>query len=513
MNFKKLISVLLLLCMVSVMMLTACDKDEDTSKDALTGATGTGEYQDADGNYVGSTSGNNYEGETITFLTCGVNPTYESEILCNTYEDDTEETLPQIINDDLKLRADLLEEKLGVVIEETKIYDLARKNAEMCRTIREGNMTSTEDYQVVVPCLYDGATLAVEGQLHNLLGLDGFQIEAPWWNQQFNEEMTYANQLYFAIGDIGLVNKSSTAALYFNLELWNKYNLSDTYGGNPYELVREGKWTVDVAFEAAHVHSADLNNDGQINYEDEYGWSGQLDDMWYIFFGSGERIASADADGYPTITMYNERSAKVIEALQEFLQNKEYHVSANDYFGVVQWPAELTREAFITGRALFFNDAVGTVVNLGAMEQHFGLVPEPKFEESQESYYSLVNPWGSTCFAIPISVVGDKLTMTIDVLNVLGADSKNTVAKDYQETVLSYMKTRDDDSADMINNYILPSRACDIGMVYQWGQLDILLQDMAKENVGTFASNFEAKKSAAESALETTVEFYKDNEK
>ena len=81
----------------------------------------------------------------------------------------------------------------------------------------------------------------------------------------------------------------------------------------------------------------------------------------------------------------------------------------------------------------------------------------------------------------------------------------------YQE-ILEYMKIRDDDSADMLNNYILPNRGCDIGMVYKWGNLDTLLHDMASSNVGTFASSYEAKKEAAENALEETVDFFKDNE-
>ncbi|MBQ5837210.1 MAG: hypothetical protein IIW39_00920, partial [Clostridia bacterium] len=143
------------------------------------------------------------------------------------------------------------------------------------------------------------------------------------------------------------------------------------------------------------------------------------------------------------------------------------------------------------------------------MEQHFGVVPEPKYDEGQDSHHSLVNPWGSTCFAVPACVPKEQLTMVADALNVLGASSKNTVAKDYQEIVLSYMKTRDDESAQMINDYILPTRACDVGMVYQWGGLDILLQEMASKPIGSFSSQFDIKKSAAETALKKTVDFYK----
>jgi hypothetical protein len=161
---------------------------------------------------------------------------------------------------------------------------------------------------------------------------------------------------------------------------------------------------------------------------------------------------------------------------------------------------------------LFFNDVVGTVARLGNMEQHFGVVPEPKYDEDQDSYYSLVNPWGSTCFAIPVCVPAEQLTMVADALNVLGASSKNTSAKDYQEVVLSYMKTRDDESARMINDYILPTRACDVGMVYQWGGLDILLQEMASKPLGSFSSQYNSKKTVAETALKNTIDFYKEKE-
>ncbi len=512
----KAIALLLAALTVFVPVLYGCE--EEAAESSLESSSSSGgvrtEYIDENGDYYAKTSGKRYDGKTITFLTCGEAVVYESEILPNTvnYEEGAQQTYPQIINDDLKIRAEQLEIQLGITLEEIQYYSPTRKNGEMLKYIMQGNLSSTEDYQVVVPCLYDGASLAIGGHLYNLRGLEGLQIDAPWWNSEFNESMTYADQLYFTIGDLGLVNKACTSSMFFNYELWKKYGLTEKFGGNPYELVRKGEWTVDVVFEAAKLMSNDLNGDGKIDYNDEFGWAGQLDDMWGIFFGSGEKIAASDADGYPTITMYNQRSAKVIEKLQEFVKGKDYYVSANDYFGVTGTPVDLTREAFITGRVLFFNDSLSSVTRLGDMEQHFGVVPEPKFEKSQESYYSLVNPWGASCFAIPTRVLGDELTMTIDALNVLGAVSKNTVAKDYQETVLSYMKTRDDESAEMINEYILPTRACDTGMVYQWGGLDVVLQNLSYTSVGSFASQFESKKSAAEAALDKTIEFYKRNE-
>ena len=505
-NMKlRFFALLLVLCLIALPCFAACDTDTDDKSGEGEGMQG--EYQDADGKYVGSYGVSDWKGATITFLTCSVNPTYESEILYNTYDDGLTQTMPEILNDNLKYRSDYVEEKLNVKIAEQRVYDTSRPGGGMCTEIRTGNLSATEDYQIVVPCLYDGATLAVEGQLHNLLGEDfsGLQIEAPWWNQDFNNNMTFGNQLYFTIGDLGTVNKASTAAMYFNLELWNKHGLSEKFGGTPYELVRDGKWTVDVVFEAGREISSDEDNNGIIDYKDSFGWGGQLDDMWSIFYGSGEKIAKNGSDGYPELSMYSERSAKLMEKLQEFVQDDEHYISANDYFGVVQWP-------FTDGRSLFYNGSVGTVINLGVMEQQFGMLPIPKTDEGQDDYFSLVNPWTSTCFAVPTCVSGDNLKLAIDVLNVMGAESLNTVAPNYQE-ILEYMKIRDDESADMLNNYILPNRGCDVGMVYKWGALDTLLHDMASANVGTFASAYEAKAEKAQNDLDETVAFFESNAK
>ncbi|MBR5285985.1 MAG: hypothetical protein IKU30_03725 [Clostridia bacterium] len=532
MNKFRLLSLILVLCFVSALALTACEDttvqtnqsnagndDLNASKDA-NGDVSYGEFQDSTGKYVGSTSGTDYSGKTITFLTCSVNATYESEILYNPYADDSKKTyvdgtnvtMPEVLNNSLKTRSDLVEAQLGITIEEIKVLDGPRPGGGMSKAIKEGNLSFTDEYQIVVPCLYDGAALSINNMFYNLYDIDTLQLDAPWWNQAFNESMTYAGQLYFTIGDLGIGNKSSTAALYVNVDLWTKNGLTEKFGGTPYDLVREGKWTVDTVFEAASLISRDVDGSNTIDYKDEFGWGGQLDDMWSIFYGSGERIAKADANGYPALSMYSERSAKLMETLQEFVQNDSYYISANDYFGVVKWPSVLVQEAFTSGRALFYNGNVGTVIELGVMEEHFGMMPIPKADEIQEEYYSLVNPWSSTCFAIPVCVPESQLQMVSDVLNVMGAESMNVVSPNYKE-ILEYMKIRDDDSVDMLNNYILPNRGCDIGLAFKWGGLDTLLHDMASATVGTFASAYQNKESLAQNQLNATLEFFKDNEK
>ncbi len=475
------------------------------------------QYKDENGNYVAELSGNTYNGATITFLVCTVNETYNSELMYNDYKNPgpstSNEVIPEVINTAYRDRNQYVEEQLDIVINEEYVHDPSRTNAKMVQRIKEDNYVFMATYQIVVPCLYDGATLSKEGALVNLYDLPGIQLQAPWWDQVFQDEVTMAGQLYFTIGDIGTINKSSTAALTFNKQLYRDYNMEETFGGTIYDLVREGKWTIDAALEMTRSIGEDMNDDNVINYKDLVGWSGQLDDMWSLFYGSGSKLASTDtADGYPVLTAYSARSAAIMEKMQSLVQDDEHYLSANDYFGEpgVVWPSILLRDNFIAGQSLFYNGSMSTPLELGDMKDDFGLVPIPKGDEGQETYYSLVNPWTSTCFGVPISVPERDFPMISDFLNAMGAASINIVSPAYVEQCLEGMKTRDDDTIEMIEEYILPGRGCDIGMIFRWGGLDTMLQDMASQAVGTFASRYEAKASAAQKALDETVAFFKE---
>jgi len=514
MKYARFLSVVLLLCIVSTLALTACDKDDEVSA-ALT----------TDADY--KISGTFYKDKTFTFLTNSVNDKYESEILSNTTayaEENLEQVLPTSVNEDMAERANVLEEVLGLKLEEIKYFSPKRPNGEICDKVRTDVLAGSTDYQVVVPCLFDAASLALEDLFVNLYDVHGttkddkewsLQIDADWWNQEFNKTMTFADQLYFSIGDLGLVNKNSTAAVYVNMKLWDTYSLTEKLGGTPYDLVREGKWTLDKAYEAASFMSNDDNRDNKIDYKDTFGWGGQLDDMWHFFYGAGATIADIGADGMPTLTMKTERNAKLIKKMQEFVQDDDHYISANDYFDTegVQWPSVLVLEAFTSGRAMFYSGTVSTIINLRNMEDKFAILPVPKYEEKQESYHSLINPWSSTCFAIPTTVTGDELMMTADALNVLCAISQDTVAKNYQEIVIEGRSLRDEDSIDMLNNYIIANYGVDMGLVYKWGGLDGLLQTMESKPVDTFISQYDTVHNMAWNALMTDMKYYQSKAK
>lgn len=502
---KKFVCITLSFLFLCTMFLTSCKTGDETSKD---GTDDTVSTVSGNGKYVANIPEKDYGGKTFTFLTCGPNAEHESEIVYNDYADGGEVNMADVVNDSISTRNDEVEELLNIEIKEQYVFDARRKNAEFAKTIRNDIAAGTGEYQVVVPCIYDGATLAAEGLLYDLNSdIPSLDMNQPWWDQTFNDELTINDKLYFTVGDIGIINKEATAVLFYNKDLVTEYALP-----NPYELVRNNEWTLDTVIEMAKTISNDDNQDGKIDYNDSMGWSGQLDDMWSLFYGSGEKIASIDADGYPMLTMYNERSSNVIDEMLALVQDDKHYISANDYFDEADWPTTLTIKPFLEGRCLFFSAILSASNKLADMDDDFGIVPVPLYNETQEEYHSLINPWVSTCFAIPsnAAVEADKEFVGI-VLEAMGAASKNVVQPAYYEVALKYQNTRDNDSIEMLD-MIFESRGCDLGIIYSWGDLDLKLQELAAAAPGTFASTYEAVKDTAQNELDGTVKFFKDNE-
>ncbi len=494
---KRALAVILLVLLVGAAFASCNDNpSEDISNSEVS----------ASGDYVANVPQKDYKGEKIIFLTSGVNETANSEILYNDYADDQEGQLPEVVNDALRERANMLYEQYGLVIEEKYIHDKSRHHGDTINYMRDDLVTGAKSYHVALPCLYDCAALAAEGILVDLLSGDVpyLDMSQPWWDQSFNKEMTLNGALYFTIGDIGIINKDATSCIAFNKSLIVEHGLE-----SPYDLVDNNEWTIDKVIEMSKTIKNDLNQDGKIDYQDQFGYGGQYDDMWYLFYASGERTASIGADGWPEITIYNDRSVDVIENILELMQNRDYYVSANDYFGVVQWPSTLITKAFVEGRSIFDLSGPGSTSSYREMEDDFGLVPFPKYDTEQESFYTLVNPWTSNAFCIPIGLTEKQYEMVGIALEVMGAHSKTNLAVAYYDIALKYQKTRDDDTVRMLD-VVFASRGCDIGMIYKWGNMDTMLQELITKPAGSFASTFDAIKDKAESDMEQTITFYEN---
>ena len=94
--------------------------------------------------------------------------------------------------------------------------------------------------------------------------------------------------------------------------------------------------------------------------------------------------------------------------------------------------------------------------------------------------------------------------------------STDTTKNAYFNIILKLRKMQDDESGAMIDK-IFDDRVYDLGVIYNWGGTSAydmksvanFMGDMAFSGSQTYASTLESIKSAAQTAMEATVEAYK----
>ena len=161
------------------------------------------------------------------------------------------------INDAVFRRNRLLEEKFNISIAEIRKEDVLSFAQKIIQS-------GSDDFDVMYPHMQQAATMIQKGQVLDLFDMQSLDFNKPWWNKLANDSMTVGKKLYGAAGDITTTTNDATWTVLFNKDLNQQYALDD-----PYQLVKDGKWTLDVLYDNSRTATKDLDGDGVMNPEDQ----------------------------------------------------------------------------------------------------------------------------------------------------------------------------------------------------------------------------------------------------
>jgi len=161
---------------------------------------------------------------------------------------------------------------------------------------------------------------------------------------------------------------------------------------------------------------------------------------------------------------------------------------------------------FIEDRALFLALTMGTVSKLRDMNTDFGLIPYPKWDETQEAYGSTVQD-GATVFLVPQTI--DDPEFVGIITEAMAAESYKTVVPAYYDVVLKTKSSRDEESARMID-LIRDTVKIDFGYIHSTALNGAghLFVNQVREGTSNIASAFKSIEKAAQKKLDEIVEFY-----
>ncbi len=274
----------------------------------------------------------------------------------------------------------------------------------------------------------------------------------PWWNQNIREMSTVQGETFAANGSF-IFDAAQTWLMYYNESIWNELQLPD-----PYELVNSGKWTVDKMREYCRMAMRDNDSSGKVDSKDDR-WGVLAADGDFcraLFMALGGHYFNTNEEGRVQLACNNERTYSIVEKMANMVQ-KDGSVCKLKFADEAE-----KMVCFSQGNSLFYCYMPGAN-GLKDMEDSWGVMPLPKFDESQEKYLSGVDHNATVCGVT--STNEDNFEAVGTLLEALGRHAvilEDIYWPDYEET---YWRHPED--GEIVANHVAKRGQYDMALIMQ----------------------------------------------
>jgi hypothetical protein len=153
-------------------------------------------------------------------------------------------------------------------------------------------------------------------------------------------------------------------------------------------------------------------------------------------------------------------------------------------------------EPFRNNKTFMINHYLHTALRLRDLETDFGILPYPKFDESQQQYFTVADGFHNA-FAVPVTTVPEDYGFAGAVIESLNVETYRTVVPAYYDIALKVKGARDDESL-LVMDIIRDGRVVDFGGVYDgWTGFAFAISDLIGQRSSDFASYFERREAPA----------------
>ena len=355
-------------------------------------------------------------------------------------------------------------------------------------------IAGSDDFSIASWNQFSAVALCLENLVLDLQNAPYLDLSQPWWNTEYMEVLQIGNQKrFYLMGDVSLNALRVTAATFFNQKLYN-----DVFGdyNDLYELVLEGNWTVEQLKAMGEAGYQDTNGDGTNTTT--------ISHCDYFAYCAGFRVSARDENGMPYLTLQDEHNYNIIDKLNDLYWNSGNGLFIEKDAGGA-FNGTVYVEDFSSDTILFMPHWFKICESLRDMESGYGVIPYPKYDESQEDYISLVHDTASLFF---LPQTCGNVEASCAVLEALCAETYRTVMPAYYEVALKRQYARDDISAQMID-LIHDTSMTDFGYVYNYsiGSVGTIMRNVIASN-GSYASAVASVETKAETELAKLIETY-----
>ncbi|MBQ8578356.1 MAG: extracellular solute-binding protein [Clostridia bacterium] len=401
-----------------------------------------------------------------------------------------DETDGEVLNDALVQRNQKIEETFNVDIIEIM-------STGVTTDFRNAVTAGDASYDATLNCITHLFSMAQNGLLVNWYDLPNVNLDAQWWDQSVVSQLTVQDKLFFCTGDISPATNVRVYSLVFNKDLCRELGLD-----LPYDAVLNGKWTLDLFYQYIQDVNRDVNGDSVMDYEDRWGYFSQNGNSFMMYFAAGGKVVEIDDSGKMVLTMNSNSNIELATKALEISIDDNTTLMADDY--VTQngglWSA--ASSWFAAGGSLMRSSVFEPVPrDYRSMDTDFGVLPYPKFDESQETYYTLAEEF-SRMLAVPVTADTEFVGT---MLEVLAAESVSTVSPAFYDVCLEGKSVRDEESAAVLD-ILFANKVFDYGLVADVAGFRSMMINLEKKDSTDVASSFASATKKAETSMKKITE-------
>jgi len=304
------------------------------------------------------------------------------------------ETIGEAVNDAIYNRNSMLMDEYNFVFE-TVAYgtDYGKHTKDISALVLAGE----DAYEMIYGHVVGTCNNAIIGDYMNMYDLPHLNFDTPWWPAQSVDEMTIFDCMYTIACNATYSQLASAKVVFFNKGLADQYGLED-----PYELVRNGEWTIDKLISMSEGIYQDTNGDGVRDVDDVYGYT-TIPMQNGFFVSCNTPILSPTDDGGKEITVMTERTVSLVEKLYSW-----YYESGNVFLTVTDLKDPgYCANVFAAGKAaMAFGKLEHASQYYRDSDVSYGILPQPKYDTAQEQYSIFACP---SLFSVPITCQNTEL--------------------------------------------------------------------------------------------------------
>ena len=329
---------------------------------------------------------------------------------------------------------------------------------------------------------YTANSLASGGFLYDFCALPHVDLTKEWWDQNEIKDMTIYGKLYMAIGDI-----SPTELLTSECMLFNKKLFDDNGMAYPYDAALNGEWTIDMLLELADGLTTDLNGDGEIKVDDDlFSVTCWGDYAQTLFYGMGGDMSYVADDGSVVLDIDVEQCANIYAKAYSLLKGTQANYEYSGNGTEVMTAHERSFKTFAEGRAYFCGITFQKIETfLREMEDDYGVLPNPKFNEAQANYSTCVSGAGSMVI-VPKSCTDPEFVGSM--LEGMAALSYDMITPDLIDVLASTKNVRDMESSEIVQ-LIIRNRNFDTARMHD-ASPDTFTEQLLRKDSTDVASYF-----------------------